>query len=108
MITTVCSFPSDGPGDHGRHADFGNPSGITPLLSQTAAGHRPGDTPWESQPEGGRRFTSHPEPATYGTLQAIPVANHCSHTSRRFIRVIALCAAHARELRRLGLELVGA
>jgi hypothetical protein len=37
----------------------GTRPGITPLLSQTAVGHRPGGTPRESQPLGGRRFTSH-------------------------------------------------
>lgn len=36
-------------------------SETSPLLSQTAAGHRPGGKPWESQPEGGRRFTSQPD-----------------------------------------------
>ena len=35
--------------------------GTSPLLSQTAAGRRPRGKPWESQPEGGRRFTSHPD-----------------------------------------------
>ena len=35
-------------------------TGITPLLSQTGAGRRPGGTPWVSQPGGGRRFTSQP------------------------------------------------
>jgi hypothetical protein len=32
-----------------------------PLLNQTAVGQCSGGTPWESQPEGSRRFTSHPE-----------------------------------------------
>lgn len=52
MIVTVFLLPPMGKGDHGRQADFGNPIGVTPLLSQTAAGHQPGDTPWESQPLG--------------------------------------------------------
>ena len=30
----------------GRHADFETQEGITPLLSQTAAGRQPGRTPW--------------------------------------------------------------
>ena len=36
---------------HGRHADFETQEGITPLLSQTAAGRQPGRTPWQSQPK---------------------------------------------------------
>jgi len=57
---------------------------ITPLLSQTAASRWPGGTPWESQPEGGRRFTSHPDQRPTGRYEPEPSAAGAPHTSRRF------------------------
>ncbi|WP_406253636.1 IS3 family transposase [Streptomyces atratus] len=47
-FTHVATWNGD---SHGRHADFRNqPGRDTPLLSQTADGHRTGDIPRESQP----------------------------------------------------------
>ncbi len=70
---------------HGRHADFETPMNETsPLLSQTAAGRRPEGKPWESQPEGGRRFTSQPDRRPTGRYEPQPVPTGTSHTSRRF------------------------
>jgi hypothetical protein len=46
-------------GGRGRHTDFKLRETISPLLSQaTARGAGQLDKPRESQPEGGRRFTS--------------------------------------------------
>ena len=55
---------------------FGGPTnGITPLLSQTAAGRQPGRTPWQSQPK--RQAIHEPtRPTTYRTLRPQ------SHTDR--------------------------
>ena len=58
--------------NRGRHADFENHNGVTPLLSQTAADRRPGGTPWESQPEGGRRTTSQPSRRPTGHYEPKP------------------------------------
>ena len=50
--------------------------GITPLLSQIAAGRRPSSTPWQSKPQ--RQTVHEPtQPTTYRTLRP-----H-SHTDRR-------------------------
>ena len=56
----------------------------SPLLSQTATGRRPEGKPRESQPEGGRRFTSQPDrrPTERYEPQLAPTGT--SHTSRRF------------------------
>ena len=56
----------------------------SPLLSQTAAGRRPEGKPWESQPEGGRRFTSQPDQRPTGRYGSQSAPNGTSHTSRRF------------------------
>ena len=52
--------------------------GITPLLSQTAAGRQPGRTPWQSQPK--RQAVHEPtRPTTYRTLRplkATPTGPH--------------------------------
>lgn len=59
-------------------------SGISPLLSQTATGRRPGGKPWESQPEGGRRFTSQPGQRPTGSYEHQPATTGAPDTSRRF------------------------
>jgi hypothetical protein len=43
-------------------------------LSQTTTGRRAGGKPWESQPEGGRRFTSHPARRPSGRYEPKPAA----------------------------------
>jgi hypothetical protein len=59
-------------------------SGISPLLSQTATGRWPGGKPWESQPEGGRRFTSQPDQRPTRRYESQPATTGTSNTSRRF------------------------
>ena len=69
-------------------------SGTSPLLSQTATGRWSGGKPWESQPEGGRRFTSQPdqrptrrhEPQHAATGTSHTHTHTHTHTSRRFTR----------------------
>ena len=86
-------------GDHSRHTDFETHStGITPLLSQTAAGRRPGGTPCESQPGGDRRITSQPDQRPTARYDLSTARTGPSHTSRR----IRGCVAGRGRRRRVG------
>jgi hypothetical protein len=65
-----------------------------PLLSQTAAGHRPDDTPRESQPWRRQAVHESLRSMTYGTLQVSHVLRTAGSTiSRRFRAFGALAVA---------------
>jgi len=60
---------------------------VTPLLSQTAASRQLGGTPRQSQPKGGRRFTSQPSQRPTRRYDPTATATSTPHTSRLFTSV---------------------